>query len=293
VYSDLLALLSARIVESAPLVPSVLPAASTALPAVAFGGVALDSATLLGLVVVAFLAGIGITAIGPGGVFVTIALSLVLGRPGLIAGTAGATNIATGIVGSIVYARSGELRTGSGRRMTVVLSLTGLAGALLGAGINAFVSAELFEVLLGGFVALAGVLTWYRERYGSSENEFAARTRRGTVLVAGVGFAVGVPAGLLGVGRPVLAVPLLVALGAPMVPAVAVAQVQSIFIAGFATFGYLLRDAVSVELVILIGVPELIGVVLGWQVAHRVSARRLKLALAVVLVTLGPYIAFR
>jgi uncharacterized membrane protein YfcA len=271
--------------------PSVLPAAPVAVPALAFGGVALDTATLLALVLVAFLAGIGITAIGPGGVFVTIALSLVLARPGLIAGTAGATNIATGIVGSAVYAHSGELRTEQGKRMMVVLSLTGLAGALLGAGINAFVSAGLFEVLLGGFVALAGVLTWYRERYGSGGGEFDARTRRGTVLVAGVGFAVGVPAGLLGVGGPVLAVPLLVALGAPMVPAVAVAQVQSIFIAGFATAGYLFRDAVSLWLVALIGVPELIGVVVGWQVAHRVSARRLKLALAVVLVTLGPYIA--
>jgi len=290
VYSVLLASLSAGTIGSVPLGS---PTVSVALPALAFGGVALDTATLLALVVVTFLAGVGITAIGPGGVFVTIALSLVLVRPGLIAGTAGATNIATGIVGSAAYVHSGELRTEQGKRMMVVLSLTGLAGALLGAGINALVSAELFEVLLGGFVALAGVLTWYRERYGSGGGGFDARTRRGTVLVAGVGFAVGVPAGLLGVGGPVLAVPLLVALGAPMVPAVAVAQVQSIFIAGFATAGYLVRDAVSLWLVALIGVPELIGVVVGWQVAHRVSARRLKLALAVVLVTLGPYIAFQ
>lgn len=78
------------------------------------GELGLDWVTLLTLIVVAFLAGVGITAIGPGGVFVTIALSVVLQRPGLIAGTAGATNIATGIVGSAVYANSGELRTGNG-----------------------------------------------------------------------------------------------------------------------------------------------------------------------------------
>ena len=102
---------------------------------------------------------------------------------------------------------------------------------------------------------------------------------------------IGIPGGLLGVGGPVLAVPVLIAVGVPLVPAVAVAQVQSVFIAGFATLGYLLRDAVSIELVGIIAVPELIGVVLGWQVAQRVNARWLKLALAIVLIVIGPYIA--
>lgn len=175
--------------------------------------------------------------------------------------------------------------------MALLLSLTGLAGALLGAGINTLISVGIFEILLGSFVALAGVFTWYRERYGARDTEFDVTSRRGMVIAASVGFSVGVPGGPLGVGGPVLAVPLLVALGIPLVPAVAVAQVQLVFIAGFATFGYLLRDAVSTWLVAFIGVPELIGVVVGWRVAHMLDARRLKLILALVLVTLGPYIA--
>ena len=63
------------------------------------------------------------------------------------------------------------------------------------------------------------------------------------------------------------------------------------FIAAFATAGYLVRDAVSLELAVLVGVPELVGVVVGWRIAHVVDERRLKRLLAVVLVVVGPYLA--
>lgn len=239
---------------------------------------------------VGFFAGVGITAIGPGGVFITIALALTAAPPAVVAGTAGATNIAAGALGTAAYARSGELRTRSGRRMAVALSVPGVAGALVGKRINALVSAAQFSVLLGGFVVLAGLLTWYRERRGSGRTFVDVTSRSGAFAVGVVGFAVGVPGGLLGVGGPVLAVPLLVALGVPLLPAVAAAQVQSVFIAGPATVAYLLDGAVSVALVAIVGGPELVGIVVGWQVARRVEPRKLKLVLAGVLVALGAYL---
>lgn len=76
-----------------------------------------------------------------------------------------------------------------------------------------------------------------------------------------------------------------------MLFAVGVAQVQSIFIAAFATLGYVVRDAVSWALVGAIGVPELVGVVLGWRVAQAVDADQLTRFLAVLMLLLGPYIA--
>ena len=240
--------------------------------------------------IVGFLAGVGITAIGPGGVFITIALALTAASPALVAGTAGATNIAAGALGTLAYARSGELRTVSGRRMAVALSALGAVGALVGKRINALVSASQFSLLLGGFIVFAGLLTWYRERYGTGREFVDVESRSGVLAVGAVGFAVGVPGGLLGVGGPVLAVPLLVALGVPLLPAVAAAQVQSVFIAGPATVAYLLDGAVSIPLVAIIGVPELAGIIVGWQIARRVEPRKLKLALAGVLVALGAYL---
>ncbi len=68
--------------------------------------------------------------------------------------------------------------------------------------------------------------------------------------------------------RLVIAVPALVLIGVPMLWAVAVAQVQSTFIATVATLGYLVQGNVSV-----------------------IDPGRLKVALAVVLIAVGPYLA--
>ena len=90
------------------------------------------------------------------------------------------------------------------------------------------------------------------------------------LAVAAVDFAVGVPSGLLGVGGPVLAIPILVTFGVPIVLVVAVAQVQSIFIVVPTAVGYLVTGAVSLPLVVLLGLPELAGILLGWKLAQRV-----------------------
>ncbi len=251
--------------------------------------------TLLALVLIGFLAGIGITALGPGGVFVTIALYALTGLgPAAVAGTASATNIAAGLLGSIAYTRSGELLAASNQRLALVVSVTSVLGALVGVRINAFVPKRLFGMVLGGLVMGIGVLVWYRERTDTDAGYTVdPDSRAGLVAGGAVGVGVGVPAGLLGIGGPVLAVPLLTVLGVPLLAALAVAQVQSVFIAGAATVGYLAQGAVSMPLVVAIGVPELVGIVIGWRVARAVDPRRLKHALAATLATLGPYLALR
>ncbi|MFC7154412.1 sulfite exporter TauE/SafE family protein [Halomarina halobia] len=249
---------------------------------------ALDPATALALVAVALIGGVGITAIGPGGILVTAALfALTTATPATVAGTASATFVATGLLGAAVYARSGELSARAGRRDALLLSLVGVVGALAGVWLNARLPTAAFGILLGAVVSLSGALVWWRTRGGSGGTD-----RPGGGAVAAIGFGVGVVSGTLGVGGPVLAVPLLVAAGTPMLAAVAAAQVQSVFIAGGATFGYLAQGAVSPTLTLLVGVPELVGAVLGWRLAHAVDEIRLKRALAAVLVALGPYVAF-
>lgn len=246
--------------------------------------------TLAVLVVVAFLAGVGITAVGPGGVFATVALfALTDLPPAVVVGSASATFVATGVVGTATYLRSGELGSPGSRRLAAVLSVTGLAGALAGVALNAVLPVHLFGVVLGAFVSLTGGLVWYRTRYGVSGDRDPENVLRAGALVGGL---VGLSGGLLGIGGPVLAVPLLVAFGVPLLPAVAVAQVQSVFVAAFATAGYVARDAVSPVVVAAVGVPELVGVVAGWRIAHAVDDVLLTRVLAVLLVGLGPYVAF-
>lgn len=247
------------------------------------------------LVGIAFLAGIGCTSIGPGGIFTTIALYTLTTVPSsTVAGTAQLTFIGVGLLGSVAYLRSGELAIGTNTRMAIVLSVSSILGAIGGAQINTYVSRDLFGLLLGGFAVLTGAIIVYRERSASlPDYELDLAPPRGDVLLGALGLGLGVVSGLLGVGGPVIAVPVLVVLGVGMLSAVAVAQVQSVFIAVFATAGYALNGAISLPLALLVGLPQLVGAFFGWRLTRAVDPGRLKVALGVTLVAVGPYLAIQ
>lgn len=248
-----------------------------------------DPALVVVLVAVAFLSGVGITTVGPGGIFLTIALYSFTPLPsGVVAGTAHATFVGTGLVGTAAYGRSGEFGTEGSRAVALHLGATSVVGALVGTYVNAYVSRSLFGLLLGGAAVAVGALVLRRERRGLSPlYSVDVTTRTGKLVLAGVGLVLGACSGLLGVGGPVFAVPALVLIGVPMLLAVALAQAQSVFIAAFATAGYVVRGDVSPSLAALVGVPLLAGALVGWRVAHLLDPARLKEALGVVLVVVG------
>src|SRR3546814_14263279 len=67
----------------------------------------LDTTHALALLLISFAAGIGISAVGPGGVLMTIGLfAFTLMFPSLVAGNAIVPPVDTGIVGHTVYWRS-------------------------------------------------------------------------------------------------------------------------------------------------------------------------------------------
>jgi uncharacterized protein len=252
----------------------------------------LSDATLAALALCGLIAGIGITAVGPGGVLVTIGLfALTRLSPAEVAGTAIVTHVATGAAGTAAYVRSGQLREASTRRMAAVLLTAAAVGTPAGVLVNAQVSADAFGALLGLCVAAIGVLVLLRERRGDAPVAGAAGP--GGVAVAGIGAGVAVAGGLFGVGGPLLSIPLLVLAGVPMLPALGAAQAQSIVIAAVGTIAYAAQDAISWPLALLVGVPELAGVVIGWRVAHALPTHRLRYGLAAALVALGPYLVLR
>ncbi|HEX3815420.1 MAG TPA: sulfite exporter TauE/SafE family protein [Mycobacteriales bacterium] len=244
---------------------------------------------LLGLLGLA--AGIGITAVGPGGVLATIALYALTGlSPAQVAGTALVTHIATGALGTAAYTRSGQLQDGETRRIALLLATSAVLGAPLGVLINSVVSGRVFGLLLGLFVALVALLVWYRDR---REMNAPAATRLPVGLLVGVGFAVAVAGGMFGIGGPLLAVPLLVALRVPVLAALAAAQVQSVVIAGVGSLGYLTHNAIDWPLAAIVGLPELAGVLIGWIIARALPTRTLKCLLVAILIAVAPYLALR
>jgi hypothetical protein len=245
--------------------------------------------TAVALVLLGLIAGIGITAVGPGGVLATVGLFALTGlSPAQVAGTALVTHIATGALGTAAYTRSGQLRQRETRRQAAILAGVAVLGAPLGVAVNAVVSGRIFGLLLGVFVALVAVLVWYRDRHADPT---ATAKQLPTPVVCAVGFTVAAAGGMFGIGGPLLAVPLLVAFGVPVLTALAAAQAQSVVIAGVGSLGYLTQHAIDWPLAALVGIPELAGVLIGWAIAHALPTRTLKYVLIAVLFGLAPYLA--
>jgi uncharacterized membrane protein YfcA len=256
----------------------------------------LAAGTLILLAIFGFAGGVGTTALGPGGVLVTIGLFLLSGLPpAAISGTAIATNVGSALLGTGAFAHSGQLRGADTRRMALTLIAAAVVGTPLGVIVNAQVSGGAFGILLGVCVAAIGALLYVRERDRRAGDIPPAQTAGAHVMPAArvalpLGLAVALVSGLFGLGGQLLSVPLLVSIGAPMLPALGAAQAQSIVIAGVGTIGYALRGAIAWPLVLVVGVPLVAGALAGWRLAHAVPTERLRSLLAVVLVVVGAYL---
>lgn len=241
------------------------------------------------------IGGIGITAVGPGGVLPTIGMFLLTGlSPAGVAGTAIVTHVATGALGTAAYTRSGQLREPATRRVAAILSVAAVVGTPVGVLCNTLVDGRAFGILLAGAVTVTGVLVWVRQHRTATTAARGADeppVRVPTATVAVLGLVVAAASGLFGVGGPMLSVPLLLLCGLPVLSSLAAAQVQSVVIATAGAAGYLLHGSIDWPLAALVGLPELAGVLIGWKIAHAVPARRLAYVLAGTLLALAPYLA--
>ena len=254
----------------------------------------LGSVGLLKLLLISLAAGIGISAVGPGGVLMTIGLFAFTDlEPAAVAGTAIVTHIGTGLVGTAAYLRSGELRHRATRRLALILSASALLGIPVGMAINAHITKQGFGILLGGFAAAIGALVWHRQHTTRHHLAEPPHPDLSPVLAALVGLVVATVSSLFGLGGPMVCVPLLIALKVPVLSALAAAQAQSVVGSGIGTIGYALGGAIDWPTSAFIVVPQMTGVVLGWKIARRMPARGLGYALAVVLFALAPYLALR
>ncbi|WP_053206637.1 sulfite exporter TauE/SafE family protein [Jiangella muralis] len=236
------------------------------------------------------IGGIGIAAVGPGGVLPTIGLFLLTDlSPAEVAGTAMITHVATGALATAAYTHSGHLREPRTRRTALILAGTALAGAPAGVLINSAVGTQVFGLILAALMILVAALVW-RRQLGSTRQ--APSNQPPPAVVAGIGLGVATTAGVVGIGGPMLSVPLLVAAGVPLLESLAAAQAQSIVIATTGTLGYLASDAIDWPLAAIVGIPELGGVLLGWKIARTLPTRHLTTTLVVSLLVLAPFIAF-
>lgn len=244
------------------------------------------------LIGISLVAGIGCTTTGAGGIFVTIALYVFTPLSSAeIAGTAHIVFVAVGIVGAVGFTRSGELLGTDGRVLAAILSGTSILGAVTGTYLNSYLSRQLFSILLGLLTVITGSILLYGQiRDLPSILTIDASAMSGRLIFSAVGLFLGITSGLMGIGGPILAVPAMVTLGIPLLLALGVAQVQAIFISGFAAGGYFFQGAMSPFFATVTTVPTVIGAIGGWILAHHVDPDQLELILGLLLIPVGVYL---
>jgi uncharacterized membrane protein YfcA len=244
------------------------------------------------------LAGVlaGLFGIGGGLVMVPALLSIfaLQGFPAqhsmhLAVGTSLAAIVFTGAASAQAHLRRGAVDA----HLAGWLTLGILLGAALGTGLADRLDGEVLRVLFGVFLLLVAL------KLALELQPTRARAQPAPWLLVPAGLGIGTLSVLLGIGGGTLSVPLLLWLGAAMTTAVGTAAACGVPIAlvgaiGFMLIGHDLSDLPPASLgyvhwpavlgLLLLSIP---GARLGAALAHRLPARRLRRAFALVLVLVG------
>jgi uncharacterized protein len=231
------------------------------------------------------LVGVAIGCTGVGGVLLVPSLVYGAGLPVREAiALALYSYLLSGVVAVFLYARRGSIPW----RAAGWLCLGALPGAFLGARAVAFASGALLQTLLAVALGVAGLqAAWQRKA------ESAAPPILGAVVLAGLGGVTGFLSALVGGGGAFVLVPLLVALGQPLLLAVGLGQVIQLPISAVASYANLHAGLVDVPLGTGLAVCLALGIAVGTPVAHALPQRSLRRVLALTMLLAGLAIGVR
>jgi len=226
------------------------------------------------LCVAGVIIGVLIGATGIGGVLLVPFLVHGLGYPVQSAvAVALWSYLWSGLLAIALYWRRGSIAT----RPALWLCAASVPGAFLGACALAVVPGKVVEALIGGVLLLGGVQTLRPPR------EHNDRTPPGPALLVGLGLLTGFASALLGAGGAFLLVPLLVALGEPVLLAVGLGQAIQVPISAVATVANLRAGRIALLYGTILAAALAVGIALGTPLAHGVSQRTLRLLVALAM----------
>ena len=236
--------------------------------------------------------GIGVLLgfIGAGGAGTMLAL-LSLGF-GLSIHEAVGTSLAAMVFVTVSGAISHYRETNVSLRAGLIVGLTGMVGAVLGANLGQAVPDDILQAMAGFALWFLAVLMWIRTRLGSSqvETDHAAEAVSTTPLklkAGGLGLTGGVAAAFFGVGMaPFLQLGLLVFLRLPLRKTIGTTMLALVFISLSGSLEMARHGQVSA--------PHLIGATIGMTAGSYAGAkltRRAPLRVLRAAIVLTPFIA--
>jgi uncharacterized membrane protein YfcA len=236
-------------------------------------------------IIVGSVTGLLIGVVGIGGILLAPMLVFVAGIDlHLAMATSSWSFLFTGIAGIIAYARKGTISW----KMVGWLSVGIVPATVLGARVNVSLQTGILTIILAALIVVSG-LNALRKKPATTKDKSPVN-RSKLVLIGG---ATGFGSALTGTGGPVLLLPIFIIFNIPALVAIGVSQVIQLPIAIFASVGFFLYGEIDFELGALLGIIQAIAVLIGAQIAHRVSAERLRQIVAIALVAAGLFLIVR
>ena len=242
---------------------------------------------LLALFAACVLVGVLIGAVGIGGVLLVPTMVILAGLSvHEAAATALFSFLFTGIVGGWLFMRRGSIEWRIAGPVCAGAFLASFGGAIAGRRI-----AETTLTLIIAAVLL-GLGIHVLRPTGSIEPDRKPRFS-GTALLGGIGALSGFGAGLTGAGGPLFSVPLMLAFRFETLAVVGTGQVVQIATSLSASVANAGHGTIRYGLGFAIAVAELVGTVLGVQIAHSVRGAHLRFAAAVLCIASAVGMALR
>lgn len=237
---------------------------------------------LLSLLLLSLAVGLLVGLTGIGGIFLIPGLVILGNLPTHEAmATALFSFILVGISGTFNFQR----RVGIDWSVARPLCAGGAIFSALGAWANVYVSAPPLNCILGAVIVFAGC------------NALRPRTAMGTpwaptsphrsILLFGIGASTGFIAGLTGVGGPVLSIPLMIVLGFQPIVCIISAMPYQIATALTGSVSNFLHQSINFSIGIPISVAEVLGILVGTRLVHRIKSNHLRLAVGGVCLLVG------
>jgi len=223
----------------------------------------------LGLGAAGLLIGVLIGSTGIGGVLLVPFLVHALGfRVQSAVAVALWSYLFSGLLAIALYWRRGSIPA----RPAMWLCAAAIPGAYLGAEALAVVPGKVVEGLIAGVLLLGGIHTLRRGQETTPQD----RTPPGPWTLVGLGGLTGFASALLGAGGAFLLVPLLVALGEPVLLAVGLGQAIQVPISAVASVANLRAGRIDLAAGWILVVALSVGIAVGTPLAHGLSQRALR-----------------
>jgi len=197
-------------------------------------------------------------------------------------GTSSAAVVFTSLSSAVAYHRQRRIHYKAG----LLLALTAVPGAYIGAWATSYISSAQLKVIFGIVLLLVAVKIYWKKS-AEPQDVRLEEVELNYKLVPIGGFIAGIASGLLGIGGGAINVPFLTAIGLPIHYAVATSSFAIVFTATSGALKHYAMGNVEVEWLLLLVPGLIIGAQLGARIAKRTKASSLSKSFAIVLAFLA------